>query len=166
MAAAPVVLGVVSVLATVASTAVAYKASQDQAAAARSMGDYNNKVNQNNANAAQQQAAADAERQRDRARRLSGSQQAAFANSGSTLDSNSDVAYDSAVQMELDAMTTEYKGKIMANRYTTQGELGLMEANNAAYSANQKGMGTLFSGASQAADRSYDVYKQNPKFFS
>ncbi len=75
-------LAIAGILATVASTAVAYGAAQQSAQASKAAGDYNKQVADNNAISAQQQAAADAAQQRERVRRISGAQTASAAKSG------------------------------------------------------------------------------------
>jgi hypothetical protein len=156
-------LGVASVLATAAGTYVAYEGAQQQAAAAREKGDYDKAVSDINANTVSQQAGADAALHREKVRRAAGAQEAAIAKTGGSLDQAGDIMYDLAVQGELDALTTEYKGQVTANRYRQGGELSLLEGNNAAAAASTRGTGSLISGIAATADRSYDLYKSNPK---
>jgi len=151
-------LGVASLLATAAGTAVSYMGAQQQAAAAQKKGAYDAQVAENNATAVTQQAAADAKLQRDRNVRIMGAQTASLAKSGSDLSTSGDVLYDTAVQGELDAMNIEYKGQLAANRYRQGGQLSQYEAANSASAAEMAGMGSLISGTAKVANQAYDMY--------
>lgn len=80
---------------------------------------YNAKVAENNAKLAQFQAQSDADRLRDRNRRLAAKQRAAFAKSGVSIVEGSayDVQYDSAIQGELDALMVLYRGRTEGSGY-------------------------------------------------
>lgn len=156
-------LGIASILAGAAGTAVSYMGAQQQATAARQQGEYNARVAENNAVAAQQQAAFDARQQRQKMVRVAGAQTAAYGKSGAALEGASDVLYDSAVQGELDAMTVEYKGQLAADRYRQGGELARMEAQASESSARSRGTGSLISGIFSTAEKSYNLAR-NPGF--
>jgi hypothetical protein len=102
------------------------------------------------ADAAQNQAAAEEARQRDRARRVLGSQLAAYGGAG--IDPNSgtalDVAADSAAQVELDALTIRHGGRVHADAYNAEA---------AGYRAAMPA--TILGGALNAASGYYDATK-------
>lgn len=153
-------LGIASTLATAAGTFAQYQGQQKQAKAAEEAARFNRDVSEQNAVASQQQAAADAAIQRDKARRFSGTQTAAAAKSGASLDDTfNDVSFDSAVQLELDALNTEYKGNVAANRFRNQGALAYAEGMNQASAAKGAGIGTLIGGFAKTADRGFDLLK-------
>ncbi len=139
-----------------------YAAGQTKKAADK----YNAQVNENNAQMANQQAMAEAQKTRDRGRRLMGAQRAALSAAGVDIDSGSatDIQYDSSVQNELDALTALYKGKVSSNNSLASAQLDRYSATQAGQAGAIGAGGTLLSGAANA----YGTYSavNNPRFDS
>ncbi len=77
------------------------------------LADYNARVSEANAAAVGQQTSAAEDAHRRRVREFMGAQRAAFAANGGGFDgSNADVARQTAVEAELDALTIRYKGNL------------------------------------------------------
>lgn len=126
---------------------------------------YNAQVAQNNARLAQEQAAADAQRIREKGRRIMGAQRAALASAGVDPDAGSavDIGYDSSVQNELDALTALYKGNVAASGSIAQSQLDTYAAKAAGIGGALGAGGTLLSGAAGTIS-TYNELKTNPKF--
>lgn len=138
----------------------AYSAGQAQ----KSAQDFNAKVANNNALAAEQQSSADAQKIRDRNRRLVGTQVADLSAAGvDTGGSGADIIYDSKVQGELDALTTLYKGKVQGANYRSQSQLDSMSGSAAATAGYFNAGGTILSGVGQSAT-DYAIANNNPSF--
>lgn len=146
------ILTTAAILAVVSAGAGAYSTYQ-QGQFQKKAADYNAKVASNNAKLSQFQAQYDADRLRDRNRRLAARQAVSYAKSGVSIVEGSayDVQYDSSVQGELDALTILYRGKTESTGYQSAA------AYNRAVSANAKAMtpvntgATLLGGLSSAA---------------
>lgn len=154
-------LALVGVAASLAGTGVAVAGSLEQAAAAKKAGKYNQAVAANNAQAAADQARFESDRIRKRNMVILSRQKAAIAKSG-ILDTGStlDVFMDSAVEGELDALAALYSGQVKSGYYQSQGQLARMEGNSQARANYYRAGGTLLSGAGNAAQQGYDIYKQ------
>lgn len=158
-----IIMGVVAAAGAATSAYGSYAAGQAQKSAAK----FNAEVANNNATMAVQQANADATKIRDRNRRLAGTQRAALAKSGVNLSgSGEDVMYDSAIQGELDALTTIYKGHVEGVNYHSQASLDTFQGNSAYSAGLFSAGGSLLSGAGSMAQAygNYQSIKANPKF--
>jgi hypothetical protein len=118
----------------------------------KKMADYNAKVAENSAIASRQQSEFEATRIRDRARRIQGSQVTAFSKSGLMLSGSAvDVANDSSIQSEIDALTTMYKGNMTGNSYQDEANATRWQGNEAS-SLGKIGAGaTVLGGLSEGA---------------
>ena len=132
------------------STAVSAAGAIAQGNAARSAASFNAAVARQDEAIARAIAAADAARQRSQANRLAGRQRAAIGASGITPEGSPlDVMADSALEAELDALTTRYRGELQARGYGSEAMLQKMRG-NAARQAGYIGAGAaLLSGARQ-----------------
>lgn len=118
----------------------------------------NSRLAEENAALSREQSITDADRIRQINRRLVGSQKAAYAKSGVTLEGTpDDVIYDSSLQGEMDALLTQYKGDIEASRSMYQSRSFLQEAaftrENAIRTSNEmniQGQLNNFEGSSRA----------------
>lgn len=134
------------------------KATEAQEGAAK----FNAAVASNNALSSRQAAAAEAERIRQRNRRLAGAQRANYAKAGIDISFGTpqDVILDSAVQGEMDAMTTIYQGQTTANNQNARAVLFKMEGEAARASLPWAIAGTALQGAATIAS-AYGTYKAN-----
>lgn len=202
-----------SIAATAASTYVSVSSSRQAAANASTIGQINARnslqYGEQNAQAALQQSEAEAailEKQalasrlqaesdaiatRRQNERTAGTQRVSYLKSGVTLSgSANDVIYDSAIEGELDALNTEYKGRVSSQYYSDQAaytrskgtteasllrskarmdaEAGVYEASSRASAYKAQATGSLLSGignmASSAA--SYGMWKTASPSFS
>lgn len=120
-----------------------------------------------NAMAAQQQAALEADQVRRRNRLRLGANRAAAAKSGVELENIEDVQYDTAVQGELEALTTLYSGATSAAYSRSRGNIALMGGRAAKQAGYLNAGATLLS----AAGSGYSQYSSgrtnnNPTFRS
>ena len=108
----------------VASAAAGVVSSVQAADAQRKSADYNKKVAENNAQAARMQAGFDAQRVREKNRRIAATQRAGLAKSGVSIVSGSafDVLADQEAQGELDALTTLYRGRVQSTGFSGQAQ--------------------------------------------
>jgi hypothetical protein len=103
----------------------------------KEMAKYNQKIATNNAIASKQQANYDANRIRDRNRRIRSNQATSFLKSGVTLEGSAqDVLYDSSLEGEMDALSAVYKGKVSSRNSLAQGTIFGMEGDAAVNNAN------------------------------
>ncbi|UOF78084.1 hypothetical protein [Caudoviricetes sp.] len=139
---------ILAVLGAAVSAAGAVQSAQAQKKAAK----FNAEVSKKNAQSAAEQAAFDAERIRDKNKRILASQRAAFSASGIDPDSGSavDVSADSAAQGEMDALMAIYIGKTSANANIARSRLSDMEADNASSAGKLGAMSSLLGGATSA----------------
>jgi hypothetical protein len=151
MAFLPLVLGVVS------AAGAAY-----QAVSARNAASYNAKTMQNEQTLSVNQGAAGAAQVQRASRESLGRQAAAFGGAGVGYGGSSETALDqSAVNQEMDALNTKYKGSLAGYGYGVQssldkGQAGAYgtQAGLLAGSALLKGMGANYSFAPNAASQS------------
>jgi hypothetical protein len=125
--------------ATAASGALA--AGQAQSRAYSNQGaalNYNATIQRQNAAATYSQTNAAEDQQRAQTKRQLGRQAAAIGQSGVDPASGTSllVAQDSATQGELDALTTRYKGDLVARGYTNQADLDAAQATEASSNAS------------------------------
>jgi len=86
-----------------------------------SVAQLNSKIAGDNAARAREASQYEADRIRDRNRRLKGAQRAKYAKAGVQLEGTPmDVIYDSAIQGELDALSVEYVGRVEGVRLENQ----------------------------------------------
>jgi hypothetical protein len=139
---------VISAAAAAASATASIKSGQAQRAAAN----YNAAVAKNNATMARQQSEYDAQRIRDRNRRLAASQAAIYGKSGVDITSGSaaDVIYDSAIQGEFDALAALYSGRTQAASQTSRAQLLQFEGQTASNAGTMSAIGASLQGASNA----------------
>jgi hypothetical protein len=121
-----------------------------QGNAAKSAANYNAAVARQNADIARANSAADADKQERQGRLLAGRQRAAVGASGITPEGSPlEVMADSALESELDALTTRYRGELQARSYGQDATLQGMRG-DAAQTAGYVGAGAdLLSGASK-----------------
>ncbi len=153
----------VAAVAAVASAGVSAYGMYQQGKTQEAIGNYNAKVDQNNAIAARQQAEFDAQRIRDRNVRLRGAQTAAASKSGLSISGSvQDVMFDSGTQGELDALTSIYKGSISSNAQVAAARLSTFEGNAAANASYVSAGGTLLGGVANAGQ--YWMMSKQPGF--
>ncbi len=166
MIATTTILATAAVLSVVGAGVGAYAAIQ-QGQAQEAAAKYNSKVAQNNAIMAQQQSSLEAARIRRKNLQIIGMQRAAQAKSGVALDSGSaaDVAYDSKVEGEMNALTALYTGKISANSSIARSKLDLLEGENAVTGSYFNAGSTILTGLGNASS-AYGNYQlsQQPQF--
>lgn len=150
------ILGGLAVVGAAVSAYGAYSSGQAQKSAAN----FNAQVAQNNATAARQQAAADAAQISIRNRRLAGSQVAEQGAAGVSGGSADDVIYDSAVQGELNRLTTLYKGNVKAGADDSQSQLDRAQASYAGTAGEISAGGSILSGLGQGY-YDYNVASRN-----
>jgi hypothetical protein len=149
-----IAIAAVSTAASLAATGVAVHGQIQQGKAQKQIADYNAKVARNNAIAARQQAQFEADRIRDKARRLAGSQRAAFSKSGIELSGSvNDVMFDSAIELELDALSAIYKGEVAGNNQTAQAEIFKMRGDAAKTGSQLAAAGTAIGGIGDAGSQ-------------
>lgn len=143
---------IVAIVAAVASAASSAYSSYAQGQMQKKAANYNATVAENNARAASMQAAYDAQRLKDRNRRIAAKQRTTYAKSGvSIIDGSAfDVQYDSAIQGELDNLAVIYRGNVAATGY--RGEASYLRASgrNAAQMGNYQAGATLLTSAAQS----------------
>lgn len=149
----------VVIIAEVAAAAVsvyaAVQSGKQQAAAAK----YNQKVAEQNAQAAREQGAEAAlQKQRQTAQKI-GAMQANYGASGVDASTGTplDVLTDSVRQGTLDSLTTQYQYNLRAAGYTDTSTLDGMESKNATTSGYLNAAGAALGGTAQAAG-SYNKY--------
>lgn len=143
----------VVIIAEVAAAAVsvyaAVQSGKQQAAAAK----YNQKVAEQNAQAAREQGAEAAlQKQRQTAQKI-GAMQANYGASGVDASTGTplDVLTDSVRQGTLDSLTTQYQYNLRAAGYTDTATLDGMEAKNATTSGYLNAAGAALGGTAQVA---------------
>lgn len=158
---------IASIVATVAAAGVGAYASYAQGQAQKEASEFNAKVAENNAMAAEQQGQFDAQQIRDKNRRLVASQRAAYAASGVDPNSGSplDVYRDTKISGELEALTAIYTGRTSANAQTAQASLDRARANSAS-NAGTLGAASSLLGGAVSATGTYTSYRstRNPRF--
>lgn len=141
MAALPMILTVASTAMSVLGAIQQGNAQEAQYKAQAQAQEYNAKVSQNNAIAANQQAAAREDAQRRERRMRLGEARASIAQSGLT-DTGSvlDMFDQSAIDSELDVLNTRYEGQMQARGFNEQAVLDKYGASVS--KANAKAAGT------------------------
>jgi hypothetical protein len=141
----------VALAVSLASAAVSAAGSIAQGNAAKASANYNAAVARQNAGIANANAAADAAKQERQGDLLAGKQRAATGASGITPEGSPlEVMADSALESELDSLTTRYRGQLQARSYGQDATLQGMRG-DAAQQAGYIGAGAeLLSGASKA----------------
>ena len=104
------------------------------------------------ASTAMQQANSEADAIRNRNKRIAASQRTSFLKSGITLDGTAgDVIYDSAVQGELDALNTVYRGSVAATSARNRGSLARASANSQSTAYMYQAAGSVVGAAGSFA---------------
>lgn len=144
-------MGITSFALVLASTAISAYSAVATASAQEDSARFNQAVAKNDAIAAQEQSQYEADRIRDRNRRVMASQRSAMLRNGGLLTgSNDDVMFDTAVQGELDVAAEIYKGNVATGAAKSRAQLYGMQASSAG-TAGLLGMGSsILGGALQA----------------
>lgn len=143
-AAIPAIVSGAGAVAGASASATAAGMTRDQAA-------FNKTLSDQQATAIDDQTAVQVYADRDKAKRLAGTQRVGYLKSGITLDGTAaDVMYDTAIQTELAALTDQYKGRIAASFSRKQGALGLYEGTAKAGVYDAQATGDLLGGAGSA----------------
>jgi hypothetical protein len=122
----------------------------NQGNAQKQMGEYNAKIQSNNAAMAIQQSQFAASQIRQRNMRLKGAQAAAASKSGLDLSGSvNDVMYDSAVQGELNAASQIYKGQVSADQYQSSGNMSEAAGKSASQQSYWGAAGSVLGGVGQ-----------------
>lgn len=156
-----IVMAVISAISTSVAAAGSYSAARAQS----KINDFNAKVSANNAKMAQDQAAREAERTRDKNRKLLSSQRAALTAAGVNPDSGSalDLKYDSEINAELDRLTALYSGTISSKNSLAQSQLDTMQGRAARTAGYFNTSSTFLSGAASTYF-DYQSTVNNPNF--
>ena len=129
------------------------------------IGEYNAKVAQNQAIAAQQKAEFDEKRQRQQARLFAGKQRNILSESGGELRDAGDVLSMTAEEAEIDALAIRYGGNVAAQAAQQKGALAKAQAKQASKSSYmQAGKSLLTAGADFASNYkpSYNIKGSGP----
>jgi len=122
-----------------------------QGRAARAAAEYQSKVAQNNAIAAQRKAAEDERRFRVQTSRQLGTMRAAYGASGVTLEGSPlDVIDDSTFTAELDALTIRGGGLQESNAFLAESRLSRFQGRAAERGSRLSAAGTLLGGFAKA----------------
>lgn len=136
---------------TAASTAMSVNGSIQASAAAKAVGNANVAADLTNAQISEAQANAQATQIRANNARLAARQRVGFLSSGITLDGSAqDVMYDSSIQGELDALNTEYKGKIGAYSDLRQSNIDALDGSTRSTMYQDQAYSSVLSGAGSA----------------
>ena len=148
----PVAAAIVAIVASVAGAAVSTVQAKKTARAQQDAAEYNAKVAGQQSALAMEQARYDAERIREKNRRIISSQRARYAASGITqTGSVLDVKRDSEIQGELEVMNRIYQGKLDSSSANSQANLFRAEASQKAASQGWITAGGIINGVSSAA---------------
>lgn len=159
---ATTVVLIVAAVAAIASASVSAYGMYQQGQAQKQIADYNAKVAKNGAVAARQEAEAQASLIRTRNLRIRGASEAAASKSGVTLSGSvSDVLNDSAIQGEMDALTSIYKGYRGAQSGLAQAELDRYQGREAGSIAGYGATSTLIGGFAQGASYGTAAYNSS-----
>lgn len=151
-----------SVVATVSS----YQANKRAASQSQQIGEANAAIDMEQSAVALDQSNFEANQIRDRNRRLAATQRAGFLKSGITLEGTpQDVIYDSALQGELEALSTVYEGQIKANYARKQASIDRYEGASRSSAYKSAATGSLISGVGDALSiAAKGASYNNPKF--
>lgn len=138
---------IVSLIAQAASAAQKAQADKAAGVAAQNVGDTNAAIDQSQATVDLQQANFEAQNIRAQNQRVAGSQRSTYLASGITLEGTpTDVMYDSALQGELEALTTQYKGQVASSFMRKQAVLDQYGGATRAYSYDAAATGDILQG--------------------
>jgi hypothetical protein len=148
----------------IASAAIGAYTSYQSGQAQKDAAKYNAKVATNNADAAVQQAQFDAQQIRSKNKRILAAQKAIYSGSGIDLASGSsgDVAYDSSIEGEMDALKAIYTGQTNARSFAASAALDKSRASNAETIGNYGAAGSILGGASSATGIYADYVNSKP----
>jgi hypothetical protein len=136
-------------IAALASAGVSAVGALVQGGQAKAMADYNAKVAENDARAAELQAGYEEERFRDRAGKLRSAQRAAVAKSGIDLEGSPlAVMEETALEAEMDALSIRQQGSVEAARARSRAALDRMEGKAAKTASYFRAASSLLNGAS------------------
>lgn len=154
-------IAIAGIAASAAGTAVSVYSQYAQGQAQQKAAKYNQRANENAAQTAQQEATAHANLQRESYRRVIATNRAVTGSAGVEETSGSPlmVASDNARQAELNALMTEYGGKVRSTAFQNQAELYKMRAESAGPAGLLNAGSTLLSGAAQLG-RQYGAFKK------
>lgn len=142
----------VAIVAALASAAVGAASAVMQGEAAEDAAKYNAAVAENDARAIAEQSQYEAQRVRERNRRILASQRAGQAKSGLAMSGSfQDVQMDSAIQGEMDALAAIYTGQINSGSAQARAQLARLEGRNAKRSGYIQAGASLLSGGAQAS---------------
>lgn len=160
-------LETIAIAVTVASAAASAATSIVQGEAAEDAAKYNAAVAENDARAIAEQSQYEAQRVRERNRRILASQRAGQAKSGLAMSGSfQDVQLDSAIQGEMDALAAIYTGQINSGSAKARAELARLEGRNAKRSGYMSAGASLLSGGAQAYSIKASAPKKSPSFGS
>lgn len=145
-------VGLITIAATVISTAVGVYSAYQQGQAQQKAAKYNAKVAENQAIAARNAAAVREQQHREQVRRLHATQRAVSGASGVTEEGSPLlVMADTLEQAELDAQRIRYGGEVSAAGFESQARLSRFQGQQAAQAGLIGAGSTLLSGAASAA---------------
>lgn len=145
-------VGLITIAATVISTAVGVYSAYSQGQAQQKAAKYNAKVAQNQAEMARNAAAVREQQHRENVRRLSATQRANAGMSGVTTEGSPLlVMADTLEQAELDAQRIRYGGEVSATGFESQARLSRFQGDQASRAGMIGAGSTLLSGAASAA---------------
>lgn len=151
---------IAGLITSVVGTGVAVYSNIQAGKAARAIGDANAALDQQQAQVDIDQSQTQAQAIRDRNKRTASTQRATFLKSGITLEGTAqDVMYDSALQGELEALDTEYQGKVASQFSTKRSYISKYEGRSRQTAAYGAAAGSLLSGVGNALS-----IMANPKF--
>jgi hypothetical protein len=164
MAAVTTTLLVSALALSAASAGIGAYSSIQQGKAQEDAAKFNAAVARNNAIASQEQAQFDADRIRNKNRKVLGLQRAALAANGVELTgSAADLMFDSSVQSELEVAAAIYQGKVSAGAQNAQASLYERQGKDARTGSYWSATGTILGGASQGISL-YSNPNLNPTF--
>lgn len=150
----------VATLATTAAGAATSAIASSQAASAeQDAQNYNAQVAENNAVVSRDKAKYEADRLRDRNRRIVAEQRGEYLASGLQLSGTvDDVIFDSSIQGELDVMSAEYSGKIQSDANLAEAGLARKRGAAAKSGVGLTILGTAIGSGARMAD-TYSTYR-------
>ncbi len=142
-----------------AGAATSAVSASQQASAEKDAQDYNAQVAENNATVARDKAKYEAQRLRERNRRVIAEQRGEYLSSGLQLKGTAeDVIFDSSIQGELDVMSAEYSGKIESGAHTADAGLARKRGAAAKSGVGLTILGTAIGSGARMAD-TYSTYR-------
>lgn len=154
---------VISAVSIIVAASISAYGMYAQGQAQKEVGEYNAKIQENNALTARREAEFQAKRIRDQHLRIEGTQVAAASKSGLTISGSvNDVMNDSAQESEMDALVAIYKGQAGADAQTAAARLSRFEGNSAASNATIGAAGTLIGGIGSAGGY-WSMRNQTPR---